>query len=563
MSLKKFADLTSEQCILIAVQLASTTKLNNLRKVITIRPDIFNTEFTLRILLSYLPENLEPTQYVKLIASLATQDALKRYTDDNQDIVQELLNTEAKTVAELSPKQARKRVKRLYIIPLEQQRSIEVANGSEDLITRFLIQRVHRIEAETGLLDLVPGLIVPFIDRSEYLKTWFISSVLPLLRLNYEYYPLSSVQTTVAEDASPTTAGFENMGEAQAVDLLLSRSLSEESGSREIKEGNLIGRDLRCLVGPWVYGEGQRKRRKIWRSHTRPTSNIKHELAVQDAEEGSDQFTQREKRSDWNYAFKWLIMLAKTDLPAVFEAVREWNGPEDVDLGEYAASKLYTQKNKLQLLRQKYIEVSLASICMATSTSKDTVACAHGLLMRVTTMLDYDPVPGLSADIRNLPSAQGENVEELVISPVDLQAETLLAMESSLNVAKKHVITFLVNIIFSANIFTLLNHAMSIRGAVALHSFAAEKEQLSVLQQVLQSLAQGKQRTADEWDDVRAYVTWLWSWNSIKYGREQYHGGGVLGKISREELGIQILKILLSVSCKFTVYCRYGVDFVY
>lgn len=546
--MEKLLHLSSDQCILLAVHYATSAKISTLQLLRSLRRDVLTIELILRILVSYLPENLEPANYVDFIASLTPE------RDSQQIAEKDALNDEAvavdvKPVDELSPSQARKSVKKLHLLPLQQQ-CLADGDDSADLVTRFIIQRVHRIEAETGLLDLVPELVVPFIDRSDYLRTWFVSTVLPLLRLNYELYPGSFSRHNTDQDDTPSVEALEGMAEEQAVDALLSHALLDQSSFEELEQGNNIHRDLRCLVGPWVYGENQRKRRKLKMSREKSSSIVENKTTTLSVEDESKESPDHAEKSDWIYAFKWLVHLSKINLSAISYLVQNWDGPVDVDLGGYVPNHGIFEK-KLSYINQKYAKTALACIFIARDGSEDTIAAAHSLLTRIASLIKYGPVPNLSTNVRSLPRAANDPLEEFSITASALDSDVLVNLKSPLTIWDQDVFSLTINFIFSAYVCGFLKYARATRDITAIYFCAKEAEQMTILQEILQGLITGKQRTAEEWDEIRGQIIWLWSWDNMKYKDGQHYGQGVLGKLSMKTVGTEILKALLATTCKF------------
>ena len=558
--MEKLLRLSSDQCVLLAVHYATGAKISTLQLLRTVRSDTLTTELTLRILVSYLPENLEPVNYVDFIASLITKRESQQLTE-KEALSNEAVAIDVKPADELTPSQARKSVKKLHLLPLQQQ-CLADEDGSTDLVTRFIIQRVHRIEAETGLLDLVPELVIPFIERSDYLRTWFVSTVLPLLRLSYEFYPSSISRHDVDQGDTPSVQALEDMSEEQAVDVLLSRALLDQSSFEELEQGYNIRRDLRCLVGPWVYGENQRKRRKLRKSRKKSSPTVNSETPILSVEDESKESPDPAKRSDWIYAFKWLVHLSKINLSAISYLVQNWDGPADVDLGGYVPKRGIFEEKKLSYINQEYAKTALACIFMASNGSEDTITAAHGLLTRVASSIGYDPVPDLSTSTKILPRATNESLSELGITASALESEVLVKQESPLTVVDQKMFCLLICLIFSAHICGSLNYVRAIRDITAILFFATEEEQVAILQQILQGLVTGRQRTADEWDEIRGQIIWLWSWDNLDYTNGQNHGRGVLGKLSKNKVGTEVLKALLITSCKLVFNLRSKLAFI-
>ncbi len=144
-----------------------------------------------------------------------------------------------------------------------------------------------------------------------------ISSVLPLLRLNYEYYPEDSVNRTIAE--------FECLDDRTGVALLLSRTGQKENADQD----TTVGRDLKGLVGPWMYGDSRWKRRRLSPSG---------EQSVAPLDEAP---VENQKYVGWEEAFRWITRQARTSWKTAVAAVEQWDGPGDIDTGGYEAGAMY------------------------------------------------------------------------------------------------------------------------------------------------------------------------------------------------------------------------------
>ncbi|KAK3078222.1 hypothetical protein LTS18_008120, partial [Coniosporium uncinatum] len=239
------AELSLPHCVLLAVQLAAEANIDALSALLYQRRDLLPPELAFQILLSYLPESLDPAFYVNLVDVIASGTFPEHFAHTEVD---------TSPVSSLSTGQAQKQYKHLRLLSLAR-----TGVDTPDPLTLFLIQRAHQIDASTGLLTTVPQLLEPFLDRSDTLKAWFTSIVLPLLRLEYEYYP--------QDNAAQSLESFEKLRGAQGVEALLSKTTESPKDMGE----NLPARDLRGLVGPWM--EGSNKRRKLNDGSKRPTSN--------------------------------------------------------------------------------------------------------------------------------------------------------------------------------------------------------------------------------------------------------------------------------------------------
>src|SRR5579871_6115770 len=101
--------LSKDQCILLAVHYASESSINALKSLVSKQPDFFKPEIILCILLTYVPESVNPSLYT----SFVDEAAKGSFTKQHDEIP---LDTDA--IQGLTDNQARKHVKRLDLLSL-------------------------------------------------------------------------------------------------------------------------------------------------------------------------------------------------------------------------------------------------------------------------------------------------------------------------------------------------------------------------------------------------------------------------------------------------------------
>ena len=99
-------DLSTDQCILLAVHYASSADIPALHSFTPSRPDALSSELVLRILLTYLPETLDPALYRTYVSEVATRLYL--------DVDREDVPIDTSLVSDIDAATARKRVKKLH-----------------------------------------------------------------------------------------------------------------------------------------------------------------------------------------------------------------------------------------------------------------------------------------------------------------------------------------------------------------------------------------------------------------------------------------------------------------
>ncbi|KAK4548674.1 hypothetical protein LTR36_009585 [Oleoguttula mirabilis] len=553
-------DLSPAHCILLTVHYASSANITALHSFTPTRPDALDPELVLRILLTYLPESTDPREYIKYVEEVGS----RLYLDyDRQDV-----EVDTSPIQHLSSEQAQKKVKKLHLPELTAPSFPK--DAPKDLLTRFLCHRAYRIDHETGLLNLIPHLIEPFLARNEYIRTWYISVVLPVLRLQLEYYPQDG---TIPEIS---LSDFEKLDGRQGLDFLLVKGEQEagklsDADSPTDGKRNTIARDVKGLVGPWMYGHTERKRRKLSRTPKHPSSAQGEASHDHDNEKNDDTdqaetnikkialdgITAADKTGhDWEYMYQWLVAHAVDHFPRITACIEAWDGPGDIDLGglddRSGAVRPYLDEDVQRKLELQYAQAAFAACYAVQADTAEVVRGAHGVLARLAELLDFIPPPDLATSVDSLPKIERHaTVLDASQTVADLAPEELLAPEHPLTTPRLETYMLLQMMVYSAYQFAGLGHPLSLVSVAKLHFYAEGDEQLAVLRKILAGLAQGGGRRDEaEWTADRAKLLWLWNWGiaAEDAGTDQ-QGAGVLGKIDRREFEEEMLKGFVETSC--------------
>jgi len=503
-ALQRLSKLSEAHCVLLAVQYATESNITALRALTALRDSHLPLELTLSILLNYLPEEKDPSSYCEFLQDLANGS---RYSGENPA---ECLDVGS--VEQLSNSRAKKKRHALHLIPVVHP--LYAAANEVDIFTHFLVHRAHRIDAQTGLLDLVPQLIVPFLGHSEYLRTWFISTVLPLLRLSYEYYPQSSA--FLLDD-------FAALKGQRAIDYQLS-NVRNASGT-DIQHA---ARDIKGVVAPWLCGANDRKRRRTTSEGQRPS------IVQEDAYE----------TDDWDCLFQWLLHMSKEHLALVTAAMSEWDGPEDMDLGGYEEGRDFVDDDRQRQLEMKYARTALACLYMVDSSDVGTLQTAHVLLGRICALLNYDPPPDLSTGVDQLPAYDLKDPVLHDSTTALLREDRLLERGNVITEPGPEAFRVLELIMFSSCVLSTLQHPVSMRDVAKMSLHDDYSEQLSLLQKILHTLNSGSKRGSDEWATIRAKLRWLWNWGT-DYRDEDRKAQGIFGMLDSKMVETEVLKALL------------------
>ena len=534
-------DLTPAQCILLTIHYASEGNIKALHSFTPARLDALEPELVLRTLLTYLPESLDPQEYTTYIGEVASRLYL--------DVDRENVEVDVSPVKDIDEEQAKRRVKKLKLLEISSPSFPPYA--PQDILTRFLCHRAYRIDAETGLLNLIPHLIEPFLQRQEYLRTWYIGVLLPLLRLEFEYYPED-------ENAAIGLAAFDKLDGKEGIDFLLQRAASTESSNAA--PGNApkseVARDIKGLVGPWMYGHTERKRRKL--HHPREEdeeSNDEDNLSRRMRKIGLHGMSPEGKTGhDWEYIFPWMVSQARENFPLITHAVEDWDGPGDVDLGGFNTGNadLYLDEDVQTKLEAQYAQTAFAACYAVQADTEQTVRGAHGILARLAELLDFIPPPDLATSVESLPKIERHaTLLDDSQTAAHLEPDALLRPDNPLTSPRMDAYMLLQMVVYSAYQFAGLGHAISLVDVAKLHLYASADNQLAVLQSILRGLSKGGMRKDDaQWTADRAKLLWLWNWGIGADDDTASTGAGVLGNIPKESFEEEMLKCFTETSCK-------------
>ena len=519
--------------ILEAVRHTSNANIPALRQLLAQRPDALKLELTLRIILTYLPAATEPGTYVDLLhelsgaSSTAHDEASAIFTPSEQA---------------LSEEDAHPRAKSLRLTPLIDPHA-RYDQGA-DVLTLFLLRQAHKIDSETGSLDLVAQLLDSFADHSEILRTWMISNLLPLLRLDYEYYPNSG--------HSYTLTSFEELEGSTAVQSLLSRAAHRNVSGVEDEDRQEVCRDIRGVVGPWIYGENTRKRRRL-NQRSRRKSSV-------GAGEVTEDRRSLDEGSDWSIVNDWLLDLSLRDFQWSASIFEQWYGPSDVDYGKWGVGSQQMDEEASRAATQRYAQVGLAMVYTSNDHSMESIMDSDRILKEVARRAAPHDLPDLDrTDLKRTfePLVTGITREPLdSLSPAHLHHNALLLPWNPFTTPTSSSIALLN--IFNASCYKLLRlgNPKSSRTVADLCLFSSGADQMAELRRTLYKL---KESTMEPgvWATTRRQVLWLRNWE--RQPEDEEDPRGVFCKIIKTALEHELLQAMLEGGCyqdAVSTYCK-------
>ncbi|KAF9886930.1 hypothetical protein FE257_010671 [Aspergillus nanangensis] len=507
-----FDSLSGAHAILLATHLCASGNVSQLPLLQSRFSRWLPLERLLRIILTYLPESTEPQSYNEVLQELCGGSSLRSEPSD----------LDLSSVKDLSEAVARKRVRKLRLLPLKYPEDEE--SDDSDLLVQFLIHRAHRIDSETGLQPLILDLLLPFYQQTPALRTWLVSSLLPLLRLNYEYYP--------NQDETFSLDTLESMDDNTAINVLLSMTSVENSNM------DLV-RNLRGLLGPWMYGSNRSKRRRL----NETTQQTSISLPSQD-----NPPTHKTRRAaGWQTVNEWLLSRSLVDYESTVNAYVGWNGPDDVDMGGYNDENEELERDEARALRFRYGQSGLAVIYASTDTSETCLDGCFQIVMRVADLLEYDEslVPTSNNSVPSTVTFDAGHISSS--SRVSLLQNSLLLAANPLTYPSESSITFLSAILLSVRALSELGHPTSCRTAANICLHSNEEVQLLELRSVIASVVKQAKYERD-WRKCRQQVLWLRDWEGGPSRSEKSLScHGLFWRVSLEIVEAEILKALLEV----------------
>ncbi|KAH9223989.1 Sec39 domain-containing protein [Leptodontidium sp. 2 PMI_412] len=512
-------ELSPAKAVLLAVQLASKVQITALQSLISLHRKTLHTDLIFRILLSHLPETLDSSKYVTFLGDLEA-GSWTRESDSPVD---------TSSIDEISEGDAKKKVRKLRLLPLLWPNAPE--DAPTDPLILFLIHRSLRVDQNTGLITQLPELLVPFLHHSDYLRTWMISTILPLLRLNYEYHSDEGTVLTIPK--------FESLDDHAGVTLLLSRTGKDQPS--DAASDPTVGRDLRGLVGPWMYGDTRTKRRKLRKSSS---------LSLETVESLEEPSAANHKYLGWEEVFKWMMDQAGTTWKTAVEGVEQWDGPGDVDLGGYEDGTTWLDEDDQEHLEARYARAVLATAYLISEESEAALNGVQRILVRIITLLDQDRIPTLQAACALLtPVADLDGSNLLSTKNAPYLRNDLLDDQNPLTSPKEDSIKLLHALLISAFLCTRTRCPISIKRAGELAIVQDEHEQKLAFNKLMHHTANGPKEDDKFWIRTRNEILWLRSWGAEELsegGSDTTKGKGIFGRLTKEFIEVEVLKSLLT-----------------
>ncbi|KAI5294665.1 hypothetical protein KEM52_003501 [Ascosphaera acerosa] len=478
--------LSAAHLVLVAVQRCLAGDASALPRLRALAPDVLSPALCLRIILTFLPETVPPAQYAPVVRLLIAGDG----GDDGVDEAaggDGAIDIDA-SIAGLSVAAATSRVNRLRLRPLAPpalRRDTAKLDGLDSAarpLMLFLVHRAHRIDSETGLQTYLPDLLGPFLATSAVLRRWTVSRVLPLLRTNYEYAAQCSTGPLSLEV-------IDSFDAATATNFFLAASPS--SGLTTTDGQALVGRDIRGLVGPWMYG-------------------LRPDDGVSDADAGAGAAA---LVRGWHEVNEWLVSTSRTDFALAAAAVEQWGGPSDVDYGGYLdVGEVGMPDGVADRLRENYARAAIACVYSTDEVGPEALAASCQILARLASLTGHDETLQLQHSCSALSEISFEGASWPSVARPQLLQRALLHETNPLTAPTLQALTLLDALIISARTLHDLGKDMTVRECAELCLVADQSQQETEFRAVME-LLRSRPRKHRDWAAARVAMRWLSRWS--------------------------------------------------
>ena len=244
------------------------------------------------------------------------------------------------------------------------------------------------------------------------------------------------------------------------------------------------------------------------------------------------------------------------DFPRAVDAFAQWDGPRDVDYGDWGEAGL--EPTLPDALSKDYAQAGLAVVYSTDQASMETMIGSHRILLKVARLMGLDEPPDLKRSDTPAPSGISQELFGSLSQP-HLLHNALLRPQNPLTVSTDQSVT-LFNLLLSSS-YKLLNlgNSKSTRNVAHLCIFGTEQEQTTELRRTLYKL---KSEKMDEnvWSSIRNQILWLQDWEK-QPGQGTAEPRGVFSKVAKFDLENELLQAMLAGGCYtlvVDVYCKKG-----
>ncbi|EXJ64341.1 hypothetical protein A1O7_00677 [Cladophialophora yegresii CBS 114405] len=465
--------------VLHAVQATSEGDLDTLLQLVRWRPDVLARDLTYRLVLSFYPaDTSEAAPIVAFLKSLGVPSEPPE-SPGNPSL--------DSSISSLSRSEASRQCRILSLRALAEHASIHTKSE----LANFVIEWARRLEELHGAIQPAAEFVEQFVKDDVDLRLWYETYLVPLLRLQYEFYPGAYNVVDLEK--------IENLSGAEGISTLLQYAEGQQNPS-------VLARDLDQVVSPWVNGANRAKRRRL-----------EHQPEEDSSEEVS-----------WEPVYAWLISLSVNRFDVAAKAYVEWTGPaRSSQSGDEAAG---------------YAQTGLAIIYGCREASTDAYAICGQVLGKAAGLVGLLQVELSHSEPEiSLPENTTKGLNE-----TDLLHHSLLKKTNGFTRPSETSILLLAGLLTTARILSGYGLAWTIADLARTCVFGSERRHKDELHRLLQHIPLQRRRAID-WRSVRQQILYLHSWSANQQtdGRE---GLAFLSRLSLDVVETQILDALLKAA---------------
>lgn len=477
--------------ILDAVLYATEADTKSLSKLIHKNPGVVQTHLILRILLTYLPEGIEPSLYIPFLRALTSGDL--RVQDDNTPLIS--------PTKDLSADEAKRRIKKLKLLNLSQNNTFL---ATDDPFEHFLVCRAYRIDSEIGSIPLIQELINAFAQQYRNVAIWAASAILPLQRLEQQEFQ---------ESTSLSLLSLSKLHGKTGLRSLLSNSYRDKSFDYSTY--------LREIVGPWMLGE---------------IAKTDHELGYVINQPGH---ASESASRCWSVVNEWCLDLAGTDHESAAKTYINWGGPVDVDYGEWFASSSHEY---LAAATAAYQQLGLGLVYLTTDLTMEHQLQA--LIRAITERTQIEVVEDLRLQTYQAYRSTISAGYLSSISNLHLTPGELLDRSNPLTIVGTHSIQLAHLVLISSSLLGSLGIELDVERCLSLALFGSASSHWGVCSKIIHKMPVicGKDDTA--WMNAKGKILWLRDWSSNGQSGESRQG--IISQVDSEQLHIAMFESLVT-----------------
>ncbi|KIV79175.1 hypothetical protein PV11_06752 [Exophiala sideris] len=470
---------TDAHVVLFAAQLTSEGDLEELGKLVRSRRNVLSDDLIYRLLLSFYP--VDTPEQIALVKFL---DGLSRSPEEPGDLREFTLDP---SISNLPRHDALERCRTLRLQRLPQH----IIRESGSKLADFIIEWTKRLEALAGTVQPLADFVEHFVEQDPDLQHWYQTYLIPILRLQCDFYP--DVQDLIGVQE------LETLSVQRGVKTLL--QYAERTHNPQD-----IARDLDNVVAPWVRGATGAKRRKV--------DQAQEEVG---------------KERPWEIVNEWLISESVRNFELAAKAFDEWNGPveeqESSNGGELVA---------------RYAQTGLALIYNCPQSTRESLAVSQKIISKACNLSRVQATDFSSARPHIVLADDFDEVEEADLFPSSLSQST-----NRFTKVNNSTVQFLVGLLNTSAILLNLGLPSSISELARVSAFGSERRHKEELRRLLQQIPRLTRHEID-WRSVRRQLLWLRSWSNNTEADSTNRRIAYLGQLSAEYVETQILDAFLA-----------------